>query len=164
MKVAALHENKYLSRINHSENRILEILSKPDGELNRSLEYFMKNSQELLGYKHYVKRKISKLFNKIQLQICSPSLPTLKTFHSESHLKLKPNTDSGSDQNLLKDSPKPLLSHKTASVKSLPRVSKGLNSRKILTPLNKSKYMKDYYHHIVKPLNNSRIKRVPKFV
>lgn len=164
MNVTGLYENKYLSRINHSENRILELLSSPVGESNRSLDHFMKNSQDFLVYKQYVKRKINKLFNKIQLKVSSPSVPSLKTVHSENHLKIKPNPDFSSDQSVIKESPKPALSHKTASVKSLPPLARAPNSRKNLTPLNKSKYMKDYYYHIVKPLHNSKIKRLAKFV
>lgn len=163
MNVAGTTENKYLCRINQSENRILEILSSPKTQSNRNLGFFMKNSEDLTFYKQYIKRKISKLFIKIDSKNSKPSLPHLETLQSDNPGKIIPIAELPSSQNLSKELQSPSLSHKLRSHKSLSPSSKNLRSRINLTPLNKNKCMKDYYFQIVKPLNNSHMKKVSKY-
>ena len=124
----------------------------------------MKNPQDFKFYKQYIKRKVNKLFIKIDSKITKLSLPYLETLPSDNPSKIKPITEHSTSQNSQNEFQSPSLSHKLRSHKSLSPSSKNLRSRKNLTPLNKNKCMKDYYFQIVKPLNNSQIKKAFKYV
>jgi hypothetical protein len=146
--------NKHLEKINQSTNRILEILAKPQSNLTFTS---FQNQQNWPLYKEYVKRKVNKLFIKLESRASLPRQDNL----SEVRLKkLQPRIKTVFEldaENLPSDeTSNQVLTRKSESNKSFS--SKKSFSRRHLTPLDKRKVMKDYYYEKVKP-HNSLIRR-----